>query len=188
MFDSFSQVRKLLYNHKRRNMSKLPQSRSEVQIPDVLQFTVGGEVFLQANMGEHDKIIIFASRRHLQYLANSDIVMGDGTFYIAPTHFRQLYVLHGKVFNHFWPLLFGILPDKSEATYRRFFDKVKDLLQSANATIEWQTFLIDFELAAKNAILSSFNSVHIKGCAFHYSQCLWRKIQELGLSAVSVYC
>ncbi len=36
-------------------------------------------------------------------------------------------------------------------------------------------------MAAIQAISEVFPNVQISGCYFHYTQCLWRKLQELGL-------
>lgn len=40
------------------------------------------------------------------------------------------------------------------------------------------TILIDFELAAVNAVSEVFSDVTLVGCYFHLSQNLWRQIQE----------
>ena len=40
----------------------------------------------------------------------------------------------------------------------------------------------DFEVAAMNAIRAELPAVRVNGCYFHFTQSLWRKIQELGLS------
>ncbi|XP_078320426.1 uncharacterized protein LOC144621355 [Crassostrea virginica] len=44
-----------------------------------------------------------------------------------------------------------------------------------------ERFMVDFELGAWNAISLFFPTAHIKECAFHWSQAVWRKIKELGL-------
>ncbi|CAF4434315.1 unnamed protein product [Rotaria socialis] len=44
-----------------------------------------------------------------------------------------------------------------------------------------QRITCDYELATINAFRTVFPSVHVAGCFFHYSQSLWRKVQELGL-------
>ena len=42
--------------------------------------------------------------------------------------------------------------------------------------------MIDFELSMIQAIRTEFPSSHIRGCLFHFCQCLWRKVQALGLT------
>ena len=41
--------------------------------------------------------------------------------------------------------------------------------------------MIDFEAAMWKALAAVLPDVQIKGCAFHLSQAVWRKVQELGL-------
>ena len=41
-------------------------------------------------------------------------------------------------------------------------------------------FMIDFELAAKKAIEIIFSKCIVKGCLFHYSQSLNRKLSTIG--------
>ena len=40
----------------------------------------------------------------------------------------------------------------------------------------------DLEPAARNAIKEVHPQIKIYGCWFHYTQCIWRKIQKLGLA------
>ena len=60
--------------------------------------------------------------------------------------------------------------------------EVKQLLQlgSKNTQVT-QRFVIDFEPAMWKAAPRVFPGIDIKGCCFHWCQCVWRKIQELGL-------
>ena len=41
--------------------------------------------------------------------------------------------------------------------------------------------ILDFELTAKSAIISAFPHIEFRGCFFHLSQSIRRKIQDLGL-------
>ena len=41
--------------------------------------------------------------------------------------------------------------------------------------------MVDFEIAVLNAIDTSFPGTNKKGCLFHFSQAIFRKIQSLGL-------
>jgi len=47
-----------------------------------------------------------------------------------------------------------------------------------------KTFVVDFELAAVNAIRDVFPETSVKGCTFHFRQALMRRIQSEGLKAV----
>ena len=40
----------------------------------------------------------------------------------------------------------------------------------------------DWEPAARNAIKEVYPQITVYGCWFHYTQCIWRKTQKLGLS------
>ena len=41
--------------------------------------------------------------------------------------------------------------------------------------------MVDFEKAMMNSITTVFPSMEVKGCFFHFSQNIYRKIQEVGL-------
>lgn len=70
------------------------------------------------------------------------------------------------------------MPNKKKETYIRLFQLIR------KAVPEWnpETVNVDFEMAAVSAIREVLPSAHIRGCFFHMKKCLWRKVQELGLS------
>jgi len=41
--------------------------------------------------------------------------------------------------------------------------------------------MVDFEATVWEAIRAEFTDTTIKGCTFHFSQAIWRKVQEVGL-------
>jgi hypothetical protein len=43
-------------------------------------------------------------------------------------------------------------------------------------------FQTDFERAAIKAINHVFPNASVHGCLFHYTQCIWRRVQEVGLA------
>ena len=45
-----------------------------------------------------------------------------------------------------------------------------------------QSVMADFELAAIQSLKMQLPGIEIQGCYFHSSQCLWRKIQALGMA------
>ena len=78
-------------------------------------------------------------------------------------------------------LVFALLPGKSEIIYSRFFTLLKDACTQRRLYLNPTTFFIDYETAVQNAASTSFPGVTIKGCFFHYTQCIWRKVQDTGL-------
>jgi len=42
-------------------------------------------------------------------------------------------------------------------------------------------FMVDFERAVWQALAAEFPDVTVRGCTFHFTQSIWRKVQELGL-------
>ena len=74
--------------------------------------------------------------------------------------------------------IYALLPDKSEDTYRRFFEEVRNTLDLEHSP---QDIMIDFEIAAINAAAATFEGAEMKGCFFHLCSKLWKQIQRSGL-------
>ena len=123
-----------------------------------------------------DRLLIFATQANLRLLRQVEIVFSDGTFKCAPSRlFPQLYTIHGQCYGSVVPLVYCLLPNKREATYRTL---INALLDNVNlAPLAWNT---DFERAVINVVNEKFNNV-AKGCFFHFTQCIYRKVIELGL-------
>lgn len=81
------------------------------------------------------------------------------------------------------PLLFCLLPDKTYNTYCRLLAIIKNLAHSIGSQFNPKSIHIDFELAMIKAVRETFSSDCVRGCLFHYCQCIWRKVQELGLAS-----
>ncbi|KAL3847168.1 hypothetical protein ACJMK2_018094 [Sinanodonta woodiana] len=102
----------------------------------------------------------------------------DGTFRVAPVIFYQVFTIHALIDNKAVPLVYCHIQDKTEATYIRVIEKIKELLPTKNPA----SIMSDFEKATQNAIQHVFPNAHLVGRLFHVDQCLWRKVQDLGLS------
>ena len=76
------------------------------------------------------------------------------------------------------PLVYCLIQDKTEATYIRVFEKIKELQPTLNPA----SIMCDFEKATQNAIQHVFPNARLVDCLFHLGQCIWRKVQDLGLS------
>ncbi|CAF0860245.1 unnamed protein product [Brachionus calyciflorus] len=47
--------------------------------------------------------------------------------------------------------------------------------------LDSKSFMTDFEFGLIKAIIFHFNSAELKGCHFHFSQCLWRHLSTIDL-------
>ena len=74
----------------------------------------------------------------------------------------------------------GVLSDekKTKEKYEELFAALKNM----NAMLDPHEVTIDLEIAAIEALKSSFPNANIKGCSFHFAQAYWRKIQSVGLA------
>ena len=75
------------------------------------------------------------------------------------------------------PCLFALLPNKTQATYRRLFATMKE----TEPALRPATVTMDFEKAAINAFHESFPDAAVNDCFYHLSQSVYRKVQTSGL-------
>lgn len=78
-------------------------------------------------------LLALSSALDLEMLHGSRHWVCDGTFSYKPSMFSQLYSIHGFVHGEAVPLVVGLLPDKTAATYTVFFQAVKDALEGRYA-------------------------------------------------------
>ncbi|CAF1256091.1 unnamed protein product [Didymodactylos carnosus] len=105
----------------------------------------------------------------------------DGTFYVCPSIFYQIYSVHG--YNNdgiMASYVFCSLPGKSEELYRGMFEKLFNHMIQMNLCVRLRRVTIDFELAVANVFIKHFPYVEVKYCLFHFGQNLFRKFQNLG--------
>ena len=132
--------------------------------------TVQGDRFLLGEDGDGvDKIMVFTSDSARPALANANTCHMDDTFVLAPRLFYQIVTLHAFVLGVTLPLVLSPV-------------LVKEKSASLGFTISHQRIMHDFEKGLINAYLHVFPGVILKGCYFHYDQCLWRRLPNMGLS------
>jgi len=181
---TFHGCKSSLYRSRSKVLPKLPSSTNEAEIEGSLKETLAGERFLLCDDTDArgERILIFATDENLRLLCNATIIFGDGTFYACPRIFSQLYSLHASVDGTVHPLVFAFLPNKTERTYVRFFTLLKDAIQERHSVLTPETVILDFETAARNAVNLVFPMTTLRGCLFHFCQCIWRKTQDCGLA------
>ncbi|CAF1516016.1 unnamed protein product [Rotaria sordida] len=78
--------------------------------------------------------------------------------------------------NAIIPLVYGLLIGKSAQDYNSFFEKV--LVQD---NFQPESIMTDFETGTIKSVREMLPNVLHKGCLFHFSQAIWRQVQQKGL-------
>lgn len=177
-----SDLRRNIYNTKRKILPKFPVSQNEVHsmllTMDIKTHT--GEPFILSNDSDKN-IIIFSCKTNIDFLCKSETIYLDGTFDYCPKLFTQLFTLHGYFNNNYVPLVFALLPNKTKQTYTHFLNILVLECQNVGLILKPTKVICDFEESIHIALREVWNDVNIFGCRFHLTQSWYRKIQNLGL-------
>ena len=115
----------------------------------------------------NSRILFFATDYMLKVFARAKTVSVDGTFKMAPTFWKQLFILCAEIsWLGIWvPCAFAILPDKKQTTYTALFELVKQNLTRINEELAAEFVMCDFEIGIRSAWRDVFPDVIIKGYA-----------------------
>jgi hypothetical protein len=165
----------------RRRETLRPPNPTEIDFN--LDETFIPEGFLQKDVKtRHGRYILFASEAMLNKLSKSKTWYMDGTFKLVSRPFQQLYSIHAFIKSGHCvkqiPLTFCFMSRRQQKDYEGVLQALVQSLPEPPVVTE---FIMDFEQAAWNAVSKIFPQATIRGCAFHWSQAVWRKIQSLGL-------
>ncbi|KAL3691494.1 hypothetical protein R1sor_005145 [Riccia sorocarpa] len=98
--------------------------------------------------------------------------------------FQQLFTIHAFFGERQVPLLYVFMSNKDREAYISLFRNLKDLVVRRGRRFSSQQILSDFESGLIPAIRDEFPQSLHRGCYFHFTQAIWRKVQQLGLSTV----
>ena len=123
------------------------------------------------------RFLVFSTQESLRLLERYDNWFADGTFKTVPLLFYQLYTLCVRANGKILPVVYALLPNKTQAMYESFLQ----VLLEHSEDLEPTTLVTDFELGAMNAFREKFPDIVCTGCFFHLSQNIFRKVQASGL-------
>ena len=161
----FSVIKTMLYRQRHKTLPRLPKTRQEI------------------NVEGREPILLFTTDRNLELLCEADVVFSDGTFSTAPKLFDQLYTFHAESQRHMLPLVYSLLPNRTEDTYVRTLQYIQETCHDLGFHFAPRTFQMDFERSAHNAVRTVLPTTRLRGCFFHYTQCIWRRTQKVGLAS-----
>lgn len=157
----------------------MPTTLEDIHIPDEFKYYDVGQGkmirFLLNGDDDGNDILVFAREDTINFVHLIKKAYMDGTFKESPPPYKQIFVVIGDRGGFAVPLLYALLPNKREPTYRRLFCFLND---------KWPTFepaIIneDFEMATLNALFDSFPNAEIHCCLFHLKQIILRELGEV---------
>ncbi|CAF0949937.1 unnamed protein product [Brachionus calyciflorus] len=147
-----------LEKRKKKKRPNLPKSLKDTNLSEPYTLNHKGEKFLILNKSKY-KILIFCSPTQLDALSKATHWYVDGTFKSAAKFYYQLYIIHTYINNYMIPCCFVFINRRREKEY-------------------------DFVLKAlKKEAKTNFEQVQNKGCLFHFTQNLLKKLVNCGLKS-----
>ena len=167
-----------------RNFPRNPRDHQEIDFS-----LIGMENLQLGRCGHADPevknkdVFLFGTPLSAEAFAKAQFKSGDGTFKICPKLFYQVFILMALYGGIYVPCLFGLLPDKSEDSYIRFYGMLWAYNDKNGLPNDFQNqfFMCDFEQHIRTSFLLYWPYVRVLGCYFHYSQCVWNKVKKNGL-------
>jgi hypothetical protein len=182
-FPRYDSIQSSLYRARKKTQPNLPHNLEDLVIPEQHRMTKDNQRFLLVDTGPGpDRIVLFATEDSLRLLSRAIKLWLDGTFKSTPDIFGQTFAIHTMPFDSIMvPLIYGLLPDKRQATYERVLDLLRQEMGVRNLPFNVMRFCCDFEEGLRNALRSRFPGCTLEGCFFHLGQCLHRTVKRLGL-------
>ena len=94
------------------------------------------------NVG-NERVLIFGSDRCIRFLSTNQHWGADGTFYVVPNLFEQLWIVFGRLHKIFIPAIFVLMTNRTEESYQFVIQKLADLMPG----LLIESVATDFELA-----------------------------------------
>ncbi|CAF4868865.1 unnamed protein product, partial [Rotaria socialis] len=131
---------------------------------------------------EVGRLLIYASDLQLDILSKSNRIGSDGTFETAAQISHQNYIIIGEVEEkHPVPLIFCLCEHKNYETYKLIIKVLKTAVINLKLDLKPVYWMSDYESALTKAIKEELPNTQLLGCAFHFSQAIYRNIQGKGL-------
>ena len=178
---SFQNLKSSLY---RSRLQRFP-TRAEIDFRGEWTRTAHEENFLLMDTGQNDqnRLIAFATFGNLEKLYEAETIYIDGTFKASPWLFYQLFTVHAVYSGQHFPFVYALLLNKTTLTYNGFFAKLKECCLENGLHLNPSVILSDFEGGIISSIALQFPGARHQGCFYHFSQAIWKAVQNHGLQA-----
>ena len=173
---SFVECESSMYRARRTLQPKIPPTASE--FCDMLATSTFEDHFKFSVTKESQTAVVFFSDEMRILFNEITNIQFDGTFQIVLNQFVQLWTIFVSVGRHTFPAIHCMMTSKSQELYSAVLESLVTLIPQFKPL----ALMSDWEPAPRNALKEIYPQMKIYGCWFHFTQCVWRKTQKLGLT------
>ena len=135
---------------------------------------VGNRSF-SLTQGGSDRILAFGVMRHVKLMERSDVVLGDGTFQVAPHNCGSSSTPSMSMFRD------SVFPWCTSCCQGSQSHSTKSCCVSYMVpSVAHKTWLFDFEASMLSAHKESMEHASLGGCLFHFTKAIQRKVDGMG--------
>ncbi|KAI8517541.1 hypothetical protein Bbelb_035580 [Branchiostoma belcheri] len=179
---NFRTVRTQLERRRTAFAPPIPHDVDDVVIPGQWAETWDGHQFLSHQDNDWG-FIVFATDRNYRKMGRCRVLYMDGTFKSCPEPYYQVLTIHGLYHGCVIPFVMALLVDKTVGAYRALLDHVqRKVRQESGHRLRPDQIVSDFEVGLMAAYQTEFPGADTSGCYYHFTQNLWKHIQQLGLA------
>ena len=131
---------------------------------------------------ETSRHFIFFNSFQMGVLRDSILLILDATFAVVREPFTQLLTIHAQLKrtneegNLNMPVAYVLMMGKAEPAYEAVFKKIRDIVAAEGEPMKVKEFVIDYEKSIWNSLRKVWPESAVRGCWFHYTQCIRRKV------------
>lgn len=160
---NFNTAKSTLYRARRKQTLPLPKTVADIRLERKWTETETGQPFLLLDNTFHNiRIIAYASPNNLHDFAASEMFSCDGTFYTCPGLFHQIFTIHILIDDLISPVVYALLPRKSQQIHTRFFTLLHDKIKDLGLQFSPSSALADFETTVHKSIQEVFSGITTK--------------------------
>lgn len=179
----YHNIRSRVQRYRSTFMPPIPSDVKDVVIDGEWRQTWSGQKFL-VKLDNSWGLALFSSKRMLTVLQKAKCIYMDGTFRTAPRPYMQIVTVHGLYHRWVIPLAFCLLTGKTVGQYRQFLMALKTaVLRLTRQQLNPEKVVMDFEHSMMIAVETELPQAQVAGCYFHFTQSLWRQVQEFHLAS-----
>ncbi|CAM4843789.1 unnamed protein product [Rotaria magnacalcarata] len=170
------------FNKARRGLMPTIPTTQLFDIPDPYTKTLKNNDFLVVDkmITRRQRMILFSSPEQLKCSLQQKRFSWTELFHLVQKYsIRFIQYILSNTNN----VMFGLLPNKLKSTYQFLFFELNAIAVQMKLDFTLKLVMIDFEPALIGVLKAEFSTAKHSSCYFHFTQAVYRNIQQLKLSS-----